>query len=124
MTHRRSAVFRFEDRFFDDPRTVERLAALFQGVLPKSESVRIFDALHRDAVDAFIANLEGLPTTLSHFQTVTRYRDTYDTVTGWHSIMLDAQARWADGVAIYPIVRYGPSNGACGHGWNASAMTR
>jgi hypothetical protein len=84
MRHERAVVFRFEDRFFDDPRTVDRIAALFPGVLPAGEGRRIFDAFRRDAVEAFIAGLEALPTTLSHVRGATGQQDTYDTVTGWH----------------------------------------
>lgn len=84
MSHRRSVLLRFEDRFFDDPATVERIAAMFPGVLPLSESRRIFDELRRAAVDAFIANLEALPTTESSLDDLTGQWDTYDEVTGWH----------------------------------------
>jgi hypothetical protein len=84
MAHRRSVLLRFEDRFFDDPRTVQRVASLFPGVLPAGESLRIFDALRRDVVDAFIADLDGLPTAVSQFHDVTGQRDTYDAVSGWH----------------------------------------
>lgn len=83
-THRQSALLKFEDRFFDDPGTVERIAALFPGVLPNSVSKRIFAQLRRDSVDAFIASLETLPTTECHFDGVTGQWDTYDEVTGWH----------------------------------------
>ncbi len=84
VSHRRSVLLKFEDRFFDDPRTVERIAAMFPGVLPKSESMRIFEALRRDAVDAFIANLETLATTERVFDEMTGQWDTYDGESGWH----------------------------------------
>jgi hypothetical protein len=84
MVHPRAVVFRFEDRFFDNLGTVQRIAGLFPGRLLLGESGRIFDALRRDAVDAFIADLEGLPTALSQFHGVTGQHDTYDAVTGWH----------------------------------------
>ncbi len=32
--HKRAILFRYEDRFFDDPRTVERIAAIASHVLP------------------------------------------------------------------------------------------
>jgi hypothetical protein len=84
MAHRRSVLLRFEDRFFDDPRTVDRVASLLPGVLRAGESTRIFDALRRDVVDAFIADLDGLPTAVSQFHDLTGQRDTYDAVSGWH----------------------------------------
>ena len=83
-THRQTALLKFEDRFFDDPGTVERIAALFPGILPNSVSRRIFAQLRRDSVDAFIASLETLPTTECHFDGVTGQWDTYDEATGWH----------------------------------------
>jgi hypothetical protein len=82
--HPQGALFKFEDRFFDDPATVERIAAMFPGVLPKSESHRIFQELRRDAVEAFIANLPTLPTTQRNFDSVTGRWDTFDPATGWH----------------------------------------
>jgi hypothetical protein len=83
-THRRSALLKFEDRFFDDPGTIEHIAALFPGELPSSVSRRIFAQLRRDSVDAFIANLETLPTAECLFDGVTGQWDMYDEVTGWH----------------------------------------
>jgi hypothetical protein len=77
-------VLRFEDRFFEDPRTIERIAAMFPAELPHGAAMRIFDELQRDAVDAFIGNLEALPTTESGLDEVTGQWDTYDDVTGWH----------------------------------------
>jgi hypothetical protein len=79
-----SALLQFEDRFFDNPETVDRIATLFPGVLPESDSRRIFTRLRRDSVDAFIANLETLPTTKRIFDGVTGQWDIYDGVTGWH----------------------------------------
>ena len=84
IAHRRSMLFKFEDRFFDDPRSVERIAAGFPRALSQTESRRIFDALRRDAVDAFIANLEALPTTETSFDEMTGQWDTYDEASGWH----------------------------------------
>jgi len=84
MRHPRSALFRFEDRFFDDPATVARIAALFPGTLPTGDQERIFESFRRDAVDAFIAMLDGRPATLSQFHEVTGQRDIYDAATGWH----------------------------------------
>jgi hypothetical protein len=84
IAHRRAVLFKFEDRFFDDPATVERIAAMLPGALPQTESRRIFDELRRDSVDAFIANLEALPTTERSFDELTGQWDTYDEATGWH----------------------------------------
>ena len=84
MKHPRSVLFRFEDRFFEDPATIGRVAALFPGMLPQNEHVRIFAALRRDAVDAFIADRERNPTTQSAFNAVTGRQDIVNVVTGWH----------------------------------------
>ncbi len=77
-------LLRFEDRFFDDPDTVRRIAALFPARLAAHEGRRIFAALRRDAVDAFIAGMDRLPTTHSHFNKATGRPDIYDVDTGWH----------------------------------------
>jgi hypothetical protein len=84
MTHRRALVLKFEDRFFDDPATVERIATLFPAPLPSGEGRRIFEALRRESVEAFIARLESLPTTERSFDEATGQWDTYDEATGWH----------------------------------------
>ncbi|MGA3398912.1 MAG: hypothetical protein ABSC95_06805 [Acetobacteraceae bacterium] len=84
VSHRRSVLLKFEDRFFDDPGTVERIAATFPGTLSESECRRIFERLRRDAVDAFIANLETLATANSMFDEMTGQWDTYDGASGWH----------------------------------------
>jgi hypothetical protein len=84
MKHPRAVVFRFEDRFFEDPATVGQIAALFPGVLPGDESARIFAALGRDAVDAFIADMDAQPTTRTAFNPVTGQHDVVNVATGWH----------------------------------------
>ena len=85
MTDPRAVMLRFEDRFFDDPTTVGRIAAKFPGVLPAADSARIFAALRREAVDAFIANLAAVPSAVTQLDTVTGQMDTYDPLTGWHT---------------------------------------
>jgi hypothetical protein len=83
-TLEKSSVFRFEDRFFDDPKTVERIAGLFPGTLAGDDSRRIFTQFRRDAVEEFIADMERLPTTFSQFNDVTGQWDVADAATGWH----------------------------------------
>jgi hypothetical protein len=83
-SHRRALLLRFEDRFFDDPETVGRIARLFPGDLANGESTRIFEALRRDAVEAFIAKLETLRTTERIFDEMTGQWDTFDAASGWH----------------------------------------
>jgi hypothetical protein len=84
MKHPRSLLLHFEDRFFDDPATVGRVAALFPGTLPQGKSTQIFAALRRDAVDAFIADMDGKPTTQTAFNAVTGRQDVFNVATGWH----------------------------------------
>jgi len=55
-------LLRFENQFFDDHRTVDRVAAVFPSVLRAGESLRIFNGLSRGAIDAFIADLDKLRT--------------------------------------------------------------
>jgi hypothetical protein len=84
VRHPRAVVFRFEDRFFEDPMTVERIAALFPSRLTGGESARIFMGLRREAVDAFIAGMDGEPTTHGGFNAVTGQQDIFNVATGWH----------------------------------------
>jgi hypothetical protein len=81
---RKSIVLRFEDRFFENPATITRIAAKLPGTLGEADSARIFNEMQRDAVDAFIAELETLPTTRHQIYEATGQSDTFDTVTGWH----------------------------------------
>jgi hypothetical protein len=82
--HPRSVLFRFEDRFFEDSATVTRIAALFPGTLPASETKRVFAGLRREAVDAFIAGMDKKPTTQTAFNKLTGQQDVFNVATGWH----------------------------------------
>jgi len=82
--HERSILFRYEDRFFDDPRTVASIAALCSHALSRAECERIFALFRRETVEAFIASIETLPTSGTQFDDVAGQWDTYDEVTGWH----------------------------------------
>ena len=80
----RAVALRFEDRFFDDPATLIRVAARFPGTLPGPDAARIWAGLRRDAVESFIARLDEVPTAETVFDQVTGHWDTFDPVTGWH----------------------------------------
>jgi len=84
MSDPRAVALKFEDRFFDDPATVARIAARFPGMLSDADAARIFAALRRGAVDSFIANLDALASAKTEFDDVTGHWDTYDPLTGWH----------------------------------------
>jgi hypothetical protein len=75
---------RFEDRFYDDPATIGRIAATFPGILSVADTARIFADSRRDAVEAFIERLDKLPTAKSHLDEATGHYDTFDEHTGWH----------------------------------------
>lgn len=78
--HPRSVLLKFEDRFFDAPETVERIARLFPALLAAGEAERIFAGLRREAVEAFIAGMRGT----TEFDALTGQSDTFDPETGWH----------------------------------------
>ncbi|MDR3537414.1 MAG: sulfotransferase domain-containing protein [Acetobacteraceae bacterium] len=82
--HDRAILLRFEDRFYDNPETIEKIAATFPGTLSDEARDRLFAETRRAAVDALIAQLETLPTTECQFDTVTGQQDIFDPVTGWH----------------------------------------
>ena len=84
MSDPRALLLKFEDRFFDDPATVDRIAARIPGVLSAADSARIFAGLRREAVDAFIAGIETLPSAETAFDEITGKWDTHDQITGWH----------------------------------------
>jgi hypothetical protein len=82
--HERAILLRFDDRFFDDPATIERLAATFDGTLSEADKDRIFAETRREQIENFIANIEALPTAATYFNELTGHDDTLDEVTGWH----------------------------------------
>jgi hypothetical protein len=80
----RALLLRFEDRFFEAPHTITRLAATLPHALSPGELQRIHAETRREAIDAFIAGLETLPGVASGFDSMTGQIDTYDPRTGWH----------------------------------------
>jgi len=85
MADPRAVTLKFENRFFDDPATIGRIAAKLPGMLTEADGARIFAAFRRDAVDAFIADLPTLPSAVTQLDDVTGQMDTYDPLTGWHT---------------------------------------
>ena len=83
-THQRAMLFRFDDRFFDDPATISKLATTFDGALSDADQARIFAETRRDEIDNFIATMEARPTATTYFNELTGHEDTLDEVTGWH----------------------------------------
>lgn len=52
---RRAITFRFEDRFFDDPNTLDRIAMTFGGELSGQDRERIYAATRRESIEPFFA---------------------------------------------------------------------
>jgi hypothetical protein len=84
MTHARATLLRFEDRFFDDPATVERVATIFDGALSNVDRNRIFAETRREKIEEFIAEMHLTPTFREGFDTVVGQQYMYDEVTCWH----------------------------------------
>ena len=78
-SHPKANVLRYEARFFDDTATLDRIAACLGSGLAAADRARIFAEMGRPAIEAFIARLEDLPTTLRHVS-----GDVFDTVSQWH----------------------------------------
>ncbi len=79
-THPRARVLRYEAGFADDPTTLDRVAAGFGGVLAAADRARIFAETRRPAIEAFIGQLDKLPTAVRPDP-----NDLVDTVTQWHN---------------------------------------
>lgn len=79
VAHPRSCVLRYEAGFADNPATLDRIAAGFGGVLSASDRERIFAETRRPAIEAFIEQLDKLPTALRPSP-----NDLVDPVTKWH----------------------------------------
>jgi hypothetical protein len=79
-THPRARLLRYEAGFTDEPATLDRIAAGFGGALTTSDRERIFAETRRPAIDAFIEQLDKLPTAVRPGP-----NDLVDIVTQWHS---------------------------------------
>jgi hypothetical protein len=77
--HPRACVLRYEAGFADCPATLDRIAAGFGGVLSVADRQRIFSETRRPAIEAFIEQLEVMPTALRPAP-----NDLVDPVTKWH----------------------------------------
>lgn len=84
MTDKRAILLRFETEFFNDPATIEKIAATFDGQLADSDRSRIIAETRREAIDEFIANLDSYPTVKYDFDELTGQLDIYDEGSGWH----------------------------------------
>jgi hypothetical protein len=82
--HERAVLLRFDDRFFDDPATIRKLATLFDGTLPDADLQRIFAETRREEIEKFIAGMDQRPTVTTFFNETINAEDTLDDVTGWH----------------------------------------
>jgi len=79
-THPRARVLRYEAGFVDEPATLDRIAAGFGGVLAAPDRARIFAETRRPAIEAFIEQLDQLPTAVRPSP-----GNLVDTVTQWHN---------------------------------------
>ena len=77
---RRSLLLRYETGFSDQATTLDRIAESFNQQLAPVERARIFAAVQRKAVEAFIADLPHRPQQMS-----ARPGDLFDPWTHWHS---------------------------------------
>lgn len=77
----RATLLRYESGFIDDPATLDHIATSLGGTLNAAERARIFGDTRRPAIEAHIAKLATLPTSVLD----PRSRDIVDTATQWHS---------------------------------------
>jgi hypothetical protein len=77
----RAVVLRYETAFFDDPEILDQFAGLFNKTLNAAQRRKIFEQSRRDIIDAKIARLHELPTSLAD----PRSGDVVDTQTQWHT---------------------------------------
>ena len=94
----RAILFRYESGFVDDPETLATIAAGFGGVLPPADRHRIFAETRRSVIDAFIAQLETLPTVVRP-----KPDALVDRVTQWHDHHANRTGkigRWRDALTL------------------------
>jgi hypothetical protein len=78
---RRAQLFHYETRFFDEPQTIENLAAVLACRLPDGAAQEIFNGLQRGAVEKYISGLPMRPGVLQDRIS----GDLLDPQTQWHS---------------------------------------
>jgi hypothetical protein len=78
--HPRACVLRYEAGFIDDPATLDLIATGFGGVLAASDRAHIFAVSRRPEIEAFIEQLDQLPTAVRPSP-----GNLVDTVTQWHN---------------------------------------
>jgi hypothetical protein len=80
LAHPRACMLRYEAGFVDSRSTIQRIAARFGRALPPEHCDRIFAETRRQAVDAFIRQIDQLPTAFHSAP-----GDLVDLATQWHS---------------------------------------
>jgi len=76
----RTIAWRYESGFTDQPETFDRLAGVYKTTLTDAAREALFAGTRRAAIEAKIAGLEGLPTTVVN----ARSGDVVDLDTQWH----------------------------------------
>jgi hypothetical protein len=79
-THPYARVLRYEAGFTDQPETLDIIAEGFEDVLAVSDRDRIFAETRRSAIEAFIEQLDTIPTAVRPSP-----GNLVDTVTKWHN---------------------------------------
>ena len=77
----RTLLLRYEDKFIDDPGTLDGIAASYGGWLAAADRARIFAETRRQAIEREIAGLAERPATLRDAAS----GDLVDPATQWHS---------------------------------------
>jgi hypothetical protein len=76
----RALLLRYESGFIDDPATFDILAGVFDKTVDEATRARLFAATRRAVIEAKIAKLEALATTVTDYRT----GDVVDLDTQWH----------------------------------------
>jgi hypothetical protein len=79
-SHPRIRLLRYESAFADDPATLDTIATALGGVLTQTDCQRIFAATRRPAIEAFIRQLDTLPSARRPSP-----GNLVDPVTKWHN---------------------------------------
>jgi hypothetical protein len=102
VSHPGAMLLRYESGFIDDPMTLDLIAASLRGRLAVDDRARIFAETRRPAIEAHIARLEVLPTTLRD----QRSGDMVDTATQWHTHHADRTGevgRWRHTLTLQQV---------------------
>jgi hypothetical protein len=117
LDHPRTALFRYEDNFFDRPATLDVIASSFGGQINAADTARIFTETRRSAIEAFIKTFPDVPSVVGQpepdhlvdldTQWHTHHVGRDGEVGRWRRMLTDSQVQSINAHLAEPMMRFG-----------------